>query len=97
MSPGFKPSLKTSAVLLGRCSRHYAYVLLPLKGREVVPWGVKIINGSLGQSLPTGGNWVDPAPYAVHCGEDASLSDSSNHCRPFWERSQSREALSFLG
>lgn len=56
---------------------------LPLRGRQVMPWGVKIINRSLGQPLVTWGNWVDPAPYAVHCVLDPDLSDPANHLRLF--------------
>lgn len=48
-----------------------------------MPRSVNIINGSLGQSLPNGVNWVDPTPYVVHCGLDPGLSDPSNHGRLF--------------
>lgn len=59
---------------------------LPLRGREVMPRSVNIINRSLGQPLSNGVNWVDPTPYAVHSALDPGLSDPSNHDRLFFGR-----------
>lgn len=92
LSLAIRPLLPSLAAAIGTM-----ITSLTLRGREVMLLGVKIINRSLGQPSPTGGNWVDPAPYAVHCGLDPGLSGPANHHRLFQERIQSRAALCFLG